>query len=37
MQRVESSLVTADYQGQTCRLHLFFSQPVPKLEVRWQE
>lgn len=37
MQRVESSLVSAGYDGQACRLHLYFAQPVPKLEVRWQE
>ena len=37
MRRVESSLATVDYDTQRCRLHLYFSQTIPKLQVDWSE
>ena len=37
LERQGLALVSHDYESRPSRLHLFFSRPIPKLKVRWEE
>jgi hypothetical protein len=37
MQRRDRALVSDNFESQSCRLHLYFNQILPDLEVRWED